>query len=93
LSPGHKGLVIIYEHISSGTSLLCKIESTLLQSIFSRQIFLLYFGKGKFGGKKFTLQKSEFYFAKEFFPFFRQAKSGIELYGDYPYKAVVLKLF
>jgi hypothetical protein len=36
---------------------------------FSRQIFLLYFGKGKFGGKKFTLQKSEFYFAKEFFPF------------------------
>jgi hypothetical protein len=28
----------------------------------------LYFGKGKFGGKKFTLQKSEFYFAKEFFP-------------------------
>jgi hypothetical protein len=39
-----------------------------LQSIFSRQIFLLYFGKGKFGGKKFTLQKSEFYFAKEFFP-------------------------
>jgi hypothetical protein len=38
-----------------------------LQDIFSRQIFLLYFGKGKFGGKKFTLQKSEFYFAKEFF--------------------------
>jgi hypothetical protein len=29
----------------------------------------LYFEKGKFGGKKFTLQKSEFYFAKEFFPF------------------------
>jgi hypothetical protein len=52
------------------TSLLCKVEFTLLQSIFSRQIFLLYFGKGKFGGKKFTLQKSEFYFAKEFFPFF-----------------------
>ncbi len=51
-----------------GTSLLCKVEFTLLQSIFSRQIFLLYFGKGKFGGKKFTLQKSEFYFAKEFFP-------------------------
>jgi hypothetical protein len=49
------------------TSLLCKVEFTLLQSIFSRQIFLLYFGKGKFGGKKFTLQKSEFYFAKEFF--------------------------
>ncbi len=32
---------------------------TPLQSIFSRQIFLLYFVKGKFGGKKFTLQKSE----------------------------------
>jgi hypothetical protein len=52
------------------TSLLCKVEFTLLQSIFSRQNFLLYFGKGKFGGKKFTLQKSEFYFAKEFFPNF-----------------------
>jgi hypothetical protein len=52
------------------TSLICKVEFTLLQSIFSRQIFLLYFGKGKFGGKKFTLQKSEFYFANEFFPFF-----------------------
>jgi hypothetical protein len=52
------------------TSLLCKVEFTLLQSIFSRQIFLLYFGKGKFGGKKFTLQKSEFYFAKEFFPLY-----------------------
>jgi hypothetical protein len=34
------------------------------------RVFLLYFGKGKFGGKKFTLQKSEFYFAKEFFPSF-----------------------
>jgi hypothetical protein len=34
----------------------------------------LYFGKGKFGGKKFTLQKSEFYFAKEFFPFKNPAK-------------------
>jgi hypothetical protein len=50
------------------TSLLCKVEFTLLQSIFFRQIFLLYFGKGKFDGKKFTLQKSEFYFANEFFP-------------------------
>jgi hypothetical protein len=55
-------------HHKKWTSLLCKVEFTLLQSIFSRQIFLLYFGKGKFGGKKFTLQKSEFYFAKEFFP-------------------------
>jgi hypothetical protein len=34
------------------TSLLCKV-------FFSRQIFLLYFVKGKFCGKKFTLQKSE----------------------------------
>jgi hypothetical protein len=48
---------------------LTPLQSRILwQSIFSRQIFLLYFGKGKFGGKKFTLQKSEFYFAKEFFP-------------------------
>jgi hypothetical protein len=44
------------------TSFLCKVD-------FSRQIFFLYFGKGKFGGKKFTLQKSEFYFTKEFLPF------------------------
>jgi hypothetical protein len=28
--------------------------------LFSRQNFLLYFGKGKFGGKKFTLQKKLF---------------------------------
>jgi hypothetical protein len=27
---------------------------------FSRQNYLLYFGKGNFGGKKFNLQKSEF---------------------------------
>jgi hypothetical protein len=51
-------------------------DLTLLQSIFSRQIFLLYFGKGKFGGKKFTLQKSEFYFAKEFFPFYWSPKNN-----------------
>jgi hypothetical protein len=30
-----------------------------LKSIFSRQIYLLYFVKGKFGGKKLTLQESE----------------------------------
>jgi hypothetical protein len=35
------------------------------KKIFSRQIFLLQNTKEKFGGKKFTLQKSEFYFAKE----------------------------
>jgi hypothetical protein len=38
----------------------------------------LYFGKGKFGGKKITLQKSEFYFAKEFLPkvFTLKARTG-----------------
>jgi hypothetical protein len=36
-----------------------KVKFTLLQNIFSRQNFLLYFVKGKFGGKKFTLQNSE----------------------------------
>jgi hypothetical protein len=34
------------------TSFICKV-------IFSRHFFL-YFGKGNFGGKKCTLQKSEF---------------------------------
>jgi hypothetical protein len=43
------------------TSFLCKVD-------FSRQIFLLYFGKGKFGGKKFTLQKSESTLQKSFCP-------------------------
>jgi hypothetical protein len=33
---------------------------TLLQSNFSRQIFLFQNTKEKFGGKKITLQKSEF---------------------------------
>jgi hypothetical protein len=28
----------------------------------------LYFGKGKFGGKKIYSSKEFFYFAKEFFP-------------------------
>jgi hypothetical protein len=41
---------------------------TLLQSkFFSRQIFLLYFGKGNFGGKKITLQKSEFTLQRRLF--------------------------
>ncbi len=42
------------------TSFLCKVN-------FSRQIFLLYFGKGNFGGKKFTLQQSEFTLQSRFF--------------------------
>jgi hypothetical protein len=33
---------------------------SLQSKLFSRQIFLLYFGKGNFGGKKFTLQRSLF---------------------------------
>jgi hypothetical protein len=32
----------------------------LQSKFFSRQIFLLYFGKGNFGGKKFTLHKRLF---------------------------------
>ncbi len=39
---------------SKWTTILCKVN-------FSRQIFLLYFGKGNFGGKNI-------YFAKEVFP-------------------------
>jgi hypothetical protein len=42
------------------TSFLCKV-------IFSRQIFLLYFGRKNFGGKKITLQKSEFTLQRRFF--------------------------
>jgi hypothetical protein len=41
-------------HKSKWTTFLCKVN-------FSRQIFLLYFGKGNFGGKKI-------YFEKEVFP-------------------------
>ncbi len=37
------------------------------KQIFSRQIFLLYFGKGNFGGKNFNLKKKWIYFAKEVF--------------------------
>jgi hypothetical protein len=39
-------------NIKLRASHLCKV-------FFSRQIFLLCFVKGKFGGKKITLQKSE----------------------------------
>jgi hypothetical protein len=38
-----------------------------LQSNFSRQNFLLYFEIGNFGGKKYTLQKSEFTLQRRFF--------------------------
>jgi hypothetical protein len=36
---------------------------------FPRQIFLLYFGKGNFGGKKFTWEKSESTVQSRFFQY------------------------
>jgi hypothetical protein len=41
---------------------------TLLQSIFSRQIFLLYFVKGKFGGKNLLFKRVNL-LCKEVFAF------------------------
>ncbi len=52
------------------TSLLCKVKFTLLQSkFFPAKFFFCFFGKGKFGGKKFTWQKSESTLQRRFFLF------------------------
>ncbi len=59
------------------------LDLTPLQSIFSRQIFLLYFGKGKFGGKKFTLLcKGVFSFFFSFYQIYKTKVMGLKFYMD-----------
>jgi hypothetical protein len=45
------------------------MDLTLLQSIFSRQIFLLYFGKGKFGGKNLLFKRVNSTLQRSFFQY------------------------